>query len=255
MDPTAIPLDPPSQAKGEDKRAPNFTPFGTKGVDAPSNALQSVPGNFTPFFGTKGVDAPSDALQSVPGNFTPFGTKGVDAQHREDGGDAPGPASSLPSETGSRQRDVLRIADIGFAAPTILLAEHGLELVRIADGAPIPGSYWGEPEAGVIASRVYARADTPVHSLLHEACHLLVADPARRAAIHTDASDSLEEEDATCYLQIMLADSLPGFGRARALADMDAWGYSFRLGSARAWFEHDAEDALAFLQARHLLPG
>ena len=24
---------------------------------------------------------------------------------------------------------------------------------------------------------------------------------------------------------------------------MDAWGYSFRLGSARAWFEHDAEDA------------
>jgi hypothetical protein len=232
MDPTAIPLDPPSQAKGEDKRAPNFTPFGTKGVDAPSNALQSV-----------------------PGNFTPFGTKGVDAQHREDGGDAPGTASSLPSETGSRQRDVLRIADIGFAAPTILLAEHGLELVRIADGAPIPGSYWGEPEAGVIASRVYARADTPVHSLLHEACHLLVADPARRAAIHTDASDSLEEEDATCYLQIMLADSLPGFGRARALADMDAWGYSFRLGSARAWFEHDAEDALAFLQARHLLPG
>jgi hypothetical protein len=232
MDPTAIPLDPPSQAKGEDKRAPNFTPFGTKGVDAPS-----------------------DALQSVPGNFTPFGTKGVDAQHREDGGDAPGPASSLPSETGSRQRDVLRIADIGFAAPTVLLAEHGLELVRIADGAPIPGSYWGEPEAGVIASRVYARADTPVHSLLHEAGHLLVADPARRAAIHTDASDSLEEEDATCYLQIMLADSLPGFGRARALADMDAWGYSFRLGSARAWFEHDAEDALAFLQARHLLPG
>jgi hypothetical protein len=150
--------------------------------------------------------------------------------------------------------DVLRLADTGFEAPAALLAQHGLELVRVEDDRPIPGSYWGEPEAGVIASKVYARADTPVHSLLHEACHLLTADPARRASIHTDASDSLEEEDATCYLQIVLADALPGFGRDRALADMDAWGYSFRLGSARAWFEHDAEDARAFLEARQLLP-
>ena len=149
---------------------------------------------------------------------------------------------------------VLCIADVGFDAPTALLAAHGLELVRTADGAPIPGSYWGEPEAGVIASRVYARSDTPLHSLLHEACHLLVADPARRASIHTDASDSLQEEDATCYLQIVLSGTLTGFGRERAFADMDAWGYSFRLGSAKAWFEHDAEDARAFLVARGLLP-
>jgi hypothetical protein len=150
--------------------------------------------------------------------------------------------------------DVLRLATLGFEAPAALLAQHGLELVRVENDQPIPGSFWGEPEAGVIASKVYARADTPVHSVLHEACHLLVADPARRASIHTDASDSLEEEDATCYLQIVLADALPGFGRARALADMDAWGYSFRLGSAGAWFEQDAEDARAFLDARGLLP-
>jgi hypothetical protein len=160
----------------------------------------------------------------------------------------------MSSATASRASDVLRLADIGFDAPTDLLARHGLELIPVVDHAPIPGSYWGEPEAGVIASRVYARADTPVHSLLHEACHLLVADPARRATIHTNASDSLQEEDATCYLQIVLAEALPGFGHERALADMDAWGYSFRLGSARAWFERDAEDARAFLQARGLLP-
>ncbi|HEY8229939.1 MAG TPA: hypothetical protein VIG31_05745 [Rhodanobacteraceae bacterium] len=143
---------------------------------------------------------------------------------------------------------------MGFTPPATLLARYGLELVRVENDQPIPGSFWGEPEAGVIASRVYARADTPVHSLLHEACHLLAADPAKRASIHTNASDSLEEEDATCYLQIVLAGDLPDFGRERALADMDVWGYSFRLGSARAWFEHDAEDARRFLERRGLLP-
>ena len=77
--------------------------------------------------------------------------------------------------------NVLRLADIGFAAPAALLARHDLELVRVEDGAPIPGSYWGEPEAGVIASKVYARADTPLHSLLHEACHLLTVNHAPTA--------------------------------------------------------------------------
>ncbi|HEX5757219.1 MAG TPA: hypothetical protein VFY12_12835 [Arenimonas sp.] len=149
--------------------------------------------------------------------------------------------------------DVLRVGAIGFAAPTALLAGYGLELVPVPDGEPIPGSYWGECEAGLIGHRVYARNDTPVHSLLHEACHLIVLPPERRAAVHTDATDSVPEEDATCYLQILLADRLPGVGRARLMADMDAWGYSFRLGSAKAWFEQDADDARAFLAERQLL--
>lgn len=149
---------------------------------------------------------------------------------------------------------VLRLADIGFEAPTALLARHGLRLRKVPDGEPIPGSYWGDCEAGLIGCDVHARADTPVHSLLHEACHLLVMPPERRAAVHTDATDSVPEEDAACYLQILLADRLPGVGRARLMADMDAWGYSFRLGSARAWFERDAEDARAFLAGRGLLP-
>jgi hypothetical protein len=38
------------------------------------------------------------------------------------------------------------------------------------------------------------------------------------------------------------------------MQDMDAWGYTFRLGSARAWFEEDAEDARTWLQQRGLLP-
>jgi hypothetical protein len=159
----------------------------------------------------------------------------------------------LMAENAATNPDVLRIADIGFDACAALLAQRGLKLVRVEDSAPIPGSYWGECEAGVIGSNVYARADTPVHSLLHETCHLLVLDPQRRDAVHTDASDAIAEEDATCYLQIVLADALPGFGRERALADMDAWGYTFRLGSARAWFKHDAEDARAFLIERGLL--
>ena len=150
---------------------------------------------------------------------------------------------------------VVTLADIGFSAPSALLARFGLELVQVGADEPIPGSFWGESEAGIIGPRVYARPDTPVHSLLHEAGHLMVIEPSRRAAIHTDASDSQREEDATCYLQLLLADALPGFGRERAFADMDAWGYTFRLGSAKAWFEHDAEDAKAFLRALPHLQG
>lgn len=148
---------------------------------------------------------------------------------------------------------MLTVAEIEWASAVTLLARYGLSLERVADGVPIPGSYWGEPEAGVIGEKVYARGDTPVHSLLHEACHLLVAAPERRARIHTDASDSQAEEDACCYLQIVLADVLPGAGSAGLMADMDAWGYTFRLGSTRAWFERDAEDARAWLVARGLL--
>lgn len=149
---------------------------------------------------------------------------------------------------------VLVLADIDPDAVRALLSRHGLELALVADGEPIPGSYWGAPEAGVIATTVHARVDTPVHSVLHEACHLIVAPPERRAAIHTDASDSQAEEDAACYLQILLGGELAGIGRDRLMADMDAWGYSFRLGNARAWFERDADDSHAWLAQRRLLP-
>ena len=53
----------------------------------------------------------------------------------------------------------------------------------------------------------------------------------------------------------VLAAELPGVGSAQLMADMDAWGYTYRLGSSRAWFEGDAEDARAWLVERGLLVG
>jgi hypothetical protein len=134
-----------------------------------------------------------------------------------------------------------------------LLARFDLRLQQAATGALLAGSYWGEPEAGLVGAQLNARADTPLHSVLHEACHFICMDRRRRAGLHTDAGGEPLEECAVCYLSILLADALPGFGRARMLADMDAWGYSFRLGGARAWFERDAADARAWLQAEGLI--
>ncbi len=151
--------------------------------------------------------------------------------------------------------NVLRLYELDATAVASLLLRFGLRLHALADGAEIPGSYWGDCEAGLIGDRLYARPDTPLHSILHEACHWITCTPERRATVHTDAADTEAEEGATCYLQIVLADDIPGFGRERALADMDAWGYSFRLGSARAWFEQDAEDARAWLLAEGLIDG
>jgi hypothetical protein len=148
---------------------------------------------------------------------------------------------------------VTRLRDGHGPALAQLLAERGLELITVADGEPIPGSYWGESEAGLVGGSVYARPDTPVHSVLHEACHALCMDEERRRGLDTDAGGDTAEEDAVCYLSILLADRVPGYGRARMLADMDRWGYSFRLGSALRWFAADADEARAWLARAALL--
>jgi len=157
----------------------------------------------------------------------------------------------MPSESITNgPESVLRWGNAARAAVAGLLAEYGLVVVDVPAGEPIPGSYWGDDEAGLIGHRVYARPDTPVHSILHESCHYICMDEQRRAGLHTDAGGDYEEENAVCYLQILLAAGIPGFGSARCMRDMDAWGYTFRLGSARAWFERDAEDAIEALRAR-----
>ncbi len=162
----------------------------------------------------------------------------------------------LAAETAPTNADgVLLLRDIDIADVAALLSRYGLQLQLVGDGLPIPGSYWGESEAGLVGHAVFARRDTPVHSLLHEAAHLIVLDPERRAGVHTDATDSIEEEDAVCVLQSLLGDVLPGVGGARVLADMDAWGYTFRLGSAAAYVSQDAGDAWSWLAARGLVDG
>ncbi|MEJ2297369.1 MAG: hypothetical protein P8X94_02475 [Woeseiaceae bacterium] len=151
--------------------------------------------------------------------------------------------------------DVLRVADVGTVSLGSVLDRFGLELVAQRAGEAITGSYWGESEAGVIGCRVFVRPDTPVHSLLHEACHVICMDAERRRCLDRDAGGDDLEESAVCFLQILLADAIDAVGRDRLMADMDAWGYSFRLGSTRAWFERDADDAREFLLNHGLIDG
>jgi hypothetical protein len=129
----------------------------------------------------------------------------------------------------------------------MLVDRYGLELTLVAPEEVIPGSFWGEREAGLIGSKIYARLDTPLHSVLHEAAHFICMTVERRAGLDTDAGGDDAEENAVCYLQILLAAVLPNVGRERICRDMDEWGYSFRLGSAAAWFAKDAEDARRWL--------
>jgi hypothetical protein len=159
----------------------------------------------------------------------------------------------MPTEASANQPAVLRLADIDAAEMASLLAIFGIQLVRCSDAGPIPGSYWGGEEAGLIANRVYARDDTPLHSILHESSHYICVSPKRRNQLDTDAGSDDAEENAVCYLQVLLADNLAPMGRARMFADMDAWGYSFRLGSSQAWFETDADDALQWLVTQGLV--
>tara|TARA_R110001606_G_scaffold361754_7_gene515277 strand:- start:195694 stop:196221 length:528 start_codon:yes stop_codon:yes gene_type:complete len=128
-----------------------------------------------------------------------------------------------------------------------LLKPYGIQIEYVAEHDTIQGSFFGEREAGLIGNKLYLRHDTPVHSALHEAGHYICMDPARRAKLDTNAEGDYDEENGVCYLQILLANHLADVGSDRMMTDMDSWGYTFRLGSAKAWFEHDAEDARQWL--------
>ncbi len=139
------------------------------------------------------------------------------------------------------------IADLTLEPLRALLGKYQLQLRLQADDEDIQGSFWGASEAGLVGTTVFVRSDTPVHSLLHEACHLICMTSERRAGLDRDAGGDDPEEAAVCYLQNLLADHIDGLGRERLMQDMDTWGYSFRLGSTRKWFEEDAEDSRNWL--------
>jgi hypothetical protein len=158
----------------------------------------------------------------------------------------------MESRTSDSSFQATRLSKLPPEALEKLLHPRGLVIVAVGNDADIPGSYWGPPEAGIIGNTLYVRADTPVHSALHTACHWICMEEPRRRALHTNAGGDDIEEAAACYLQCLLADELAGYSRNQLFADMDAWGYSFRLGSARAWFTNDAQDAHAWLLSRGL---
>lgn len=148
---------------------------------------------------------------------------------------------------------VLLLDDVSRPEVERLLQRIGLRLSEVAKGAPIPGSYWGEAEAGLAGNVLHARGDTPLHSVLHEASHYACMPSSRREALYRDAGGDDVEESAVCYMQVLLADHVSAMGRERMFEDMDLWGYSFRLGSAREWFARDADDARDWLRRHGLL--
>ena len=145
------------------------------------------------------------------------------------------------------------LKDTDLKELTALLQRFELNINIIKQSEEIPGSFWGDEEAGLIGNQLYARPDTPIHSILHESCHYICMDQVRRTALHTNAGGTADEENAVCYLQILLAEHLSFMSKTLMMKDMDSWGYSFRLGSTKAWFETDSRDTVEWLQEHELI--
>ena len=148
---------------------------------------------------------------------------------------------------------ILRLCDITPAEIVGLLNKYNLDLVSVGLDTQIPGSFWGDEEAGLVGNKVYARPDTPIHSIFHESCHYICMSSNRREKLHTDAGGTQDEENAVCYLQLVLCSEVNCITPEKMMSDMDTWGYNFMLGSCKAWFEQDAEDSKQWLLNHHLI--
>ena len=157
------------------------------------------------------------------------------------------------SEQGAPVSGVMTYAACDKTELSTLVGRFGMKLELVIEADMIPGSYWGDSEAGLVDNKLMIRDDTPVHSVLHEACHFICMDRYRRLKLDTDAGGDYDEENAVCYLQIILSDFLRDMGRKRMFADMDHWGYTFRLGSASRWFHEDASDAREWLYQKRII--
>ena len=146
-----------------------------------------------------------------------------------------------------------RLNNISPMAVSALLSRYQLQISQVAADCAIPYSFWGTPEAGRNLSTLYVRADTPIHSILHEAAHYICMPAAQRDHAQIDAMGSTAEENACCYLQIVLADHIQDMSRHILMHDMDQWGYSFRLGSTARWFYADSTDTRQWLIEQQIL--
>lgn len=139
------------------------------------------------------------------------------------------------------------LADVPISTLEAFIGRYNLKLEVVPPQFAIPFSFWGSPEAGRKLNVLYARSDTPIHSLLHESAHYVCMTESRRNSPAIHAYGTTLEESACCYLQLLWSKHLPPFTIEQHLLDMDHWGYSFRLGSADAWYHQDAEDAQQWL--------
>ena len=93
-----------------------------------------------------------------------------------------------------------------------LLGRYGLRVARVPSQGEIPGSYWGDSEAGLVGDGLFVRDDTPVHS----ACTKLVTtsawDAGRRARLHTDAGGDRIEKNGFAICKSCWRMSCLGLG-------------------------------------------
>ncbi len=134
-----------------------------------------------------------------------------------------------------------------------LLGHYGIRLHCLQFDMDIPYSFWGEPEAGRLGENLYLRDDTPIHSILHESAHYVCMPEQQRHNAEVDAKGSAMEENATCYLQVLLSNHIHGYSRKQLMKDMDDWGYSFRFGSTHDWFTKDAKEVKDWLISHNLI--
>tara|TARA_Y100001935_G_C17306956_1_gene512926 strand:+ start:1409 stop:1906 length:498 start_codon:yes stop_codon:yes gene_type:complete len=141
-----------------------------------------------------------------------------------------------------------------FESTIVDLSEkYRFQIQKVENSERIPGSFWGDDEAGLIGNNLFIKELTPLHSAFHEICHYICMDSNRRKNLYRDAKSSIIEENGVCYLQILLSKYYSPIGEKRMQHDMDKWGYSFRFGSAKAWFENDASDAFDWLYRHKII--
>ena len=59
---------------------------------------------------------------------------------------------------------MLTVANLPAQALQDLLHTYSILVESVANGEVIPGSFWGDSEAGIIRDTLYVRPETPVHS-------------------------------------------------------------------------------------------